>query len=221
ILSILAHASGITSKLINVKWHLRNFEVVTEDKGAVVLLNHQSVADLLCLNILWQSWGKATCVSKKELLYYLPVGLALYLMDIIFIDRRKPKDAVKILQMKAKKFFQNKTKIIIFPEGKRNRNYTKLLPFKKGAFNMAVENQVPIIPIVISRYYFINNKKHIFNDGHVIVQCLDPVSTEGLTMDDVPDLIDRVHGDMEKVFKEISEELVSTLPADYPLETLS
>ncbi|XP_047542290.1 1-acyl-sn-glycerol-3-phosphate acyltransferase alpha-like [Vanessa atalanta] len=142
-------------------------------------------------------------------------------MDIIFIDRRKPTDAVKILQMKAKKFFQNKTKIVIFPEGKRNNNFTKLLPFKKGAFNMAVENQVPIIPIVISRYYFINNKKYIFNRGHVIVQCLEPVSTEGLTKDDVPDLIDRVHSNMERVFKEISEELMSTLPSDYPLETLN
>lgn len=41
----------------------------------------------------------------------------------------------------------------------------KLLPFKKGAFQMAVMAQVPIIPVVFSPYYFIDRKKHIFDTG--------------------------------------------------------
>ncbi|XP_050359267.1 1-acyl-sn-glycerol-3-phosphate acyltransferase alpha-like [Nymphalis io] len=206
---------------MNVKWHLRNFEIVSEEKGAVVLLNHQSSIDLLCLGNLWLSLGKAVCVSKKEIIYYFPFGLAMYLTDTIFIDRKNPKDAHKVLQMKAKKKLENKTKIVIFPEGRRCKDFTKLLPFKKGAFNIAVEAQVPIIPIVISRYYFKNDKEHILNGGHVIAQCLEPVSTEGLTMDDVPELINRVHSNMERVFKELSKEVVSSLPPDYPLEKLN
>lgn len=57
------------------------------------------------------------------------------------------------------------TKIWLFPEGTRNKDFTKLRPFKKGAFNIAVAAQVPIIPVVISPYYFINSKKYIFNKG--------------------------------------------------------
>lgn len=57
------------------------------------------------------------------------------------------------------------TKIWLFPEGTRNKDYTKLQPFKKGAFNIAVAAQVPIIPVVFSPYYFINKEKYIFNKG--------------------------------------------------------
>lgn len=59
----------------------------------------------------------------------------------------------------------SQTKIWLFPEGTRNKDFTKLLPFKKGAFNIAVAAQVPIIPVVFSPYYFINRKKNIFNKG--------------------------------------------------------
>lgn len=63
-------------------------------------------------------------------------------------------------------FFQ--TKIWLFPEGTRNKDFTELLPFKKGAFNIAVAAQVPIIPVVFSPYYFINRKKYIFDKGKFI-----------------------------------------------------
>lgn len=59
----------------------------------------------------------------------------------------------------------SQTKIWLFPEGTRNKNYNTLLPFKKGAFNIAVAAQVPIIPVLFSPYYFINSQKYIFNKG--------------------------------------------------------
>ncbi|XP_047539506.1 1-acyl-sn-glycerol-3-phosphate acyltransferase alpha-like isoform X1 [Vanessa atalanta] len=218
---LMSEVSKYVTKLLNVTWELRNPEIVSEDRAAVIILNHQSSLDLLGLCNFWYAWQKVSCVIKKEFIYYFPFGLGLYLMDAIFVDRRNPKDAHRILQEKSKSRLQEKIKILIFPEGRRSSDFTKLLPFKKGAFNIAVGAQVPIIPVVISRYYFINNKKHIFNGGHAIAQCLEPVSTKGLTMDDVPDLIDRVHSQMERVFKELSNEVISSLPPDYSLETLN
>lgn len=62
-------------------------------------------------------------------------------------------------------FFMLQTKLWLFPEGTRNKDFTSLLPFKKGAFNIAVAAQVPVIPVVFSPYYFINMKRYIFNKG--------------------------------------------------------
>ena len=59
------------------------------------------------------------------------------------------------------------TKIWIYPEGTRNSDVTKMLPFKKGAFINAISSQVPIIPVVFSPYYFINKKEKIFSNGNL------------------------------------------------------
>lgn len=55
--------------------------------------------------------------------------------------------------------------------------------------------------------------------GHNIIQCLEPVPTAGLTMDDVPKLRDEIKNIMENAYKELSEEVLSALPPDYPLAT--
>jgi 1-acyl-sn-glycerol-3-phosphate acyltransferase len=62
-------------------------------------------------------------------------------------------------------------------EGTRNHG-TGLLPFKKGAFNIAVQAGFPIVPVVMSSYEgFYSMRKKYFNSGKVIVQVLDPVIT--------------------------------------------
>ncbi|CAH2100080.1 unnamed protein product [Euphydryas editha] len=216
---LMADTSKDVTKLLGVTWHLKNAEIVSENRGAVIILNHQSSLDLLGVCQFWYAWKKVAIVAKKEMFYFWPFGLGLYLMDAIFVDRGNPKVAHELLLTKSKNALQNKIKLLIFPEGTRNSDFTKFLPFKKGAFNIAVGAQVPIIPIVISRYYFINHQRHIFNKGHVIAQCLEPISTEGLTMDDVPDLINRVKSTMEETFKELSHEVTKDLPPDYPLAT--
>ena len=53
----------------------------------------------------------------------------------------------------------------MFPEGTRNASRTSLLPFKKGAFRVAITCQVPILPVVYSPYHFIDDKKKDFGRG--------------------------------------------------------
>lgn len=168
---------------------------------------------------IWHVADKVAAIARKEIFYVWPFGLAAYLAGVVFIDRNNSKDAYKQLKITSEVMIKNKTKIWLFPEGTRNKDFTKLLPFKKGAFNIAVAAQVPIIPVVFSPYYFINRKKYIFNKGHAIIQCLDPVPTEGLTMEDVPALINKVRNSMDAAYKELSKEVLSTLPPNYPLAT--
>ncbi|XP_075986565.1 1-acyl-sn-glycerol-3-phosphate acyltransferase alpha-like [Anticarsia gemmatalis] len=205
------------TKVIEVKWVLRNGKVLTEDRGAVVVSNHQSSIDILGMFNIWHVADKVAAIARKEIFYVWPFGLAAYLAGVVFIDRNNSKDAYKQLKITSEVMIKNKTKIWLFPEGTRNKDFTKLLPFKKGAFNIAVAAQVPIIPVVFSPYYFINRKKFIFNKGHAIIQCLEPVPTVGLSMDDVPELIIKVRNTMDAAYKELSKEVLSALPPNYPL----
>ena len=60
----------------------------------------------------------------------------------------------------------------MFPEGTRNPSRKALLPFKKGAFRVAIACQAPILPVVFSPYYFINDKKKFFGQGkNILIYC--------------------------------------------------
>jgi 1-acyl-sn-glycerol-3-phosphate acyltransferase len=52
----------------------------------------------------------------------------------------------------------------VFPEGTRN-NTGDILPFKKGAFHVAIAAQVPVLPVIFSSYYFLDNKNKEFESG--------------------------------------------------------
>lgn len=72
-------------------------------------------------------------------------------------------------------------KLWIFPEGTRHRT-EGFHPFKKGAFNIAVHAQIPIIPVVVSSYqtFYSKDKKYFRWPGHVIVQVMNPIETKGV-----------------------------------------
>ncbi|KAL4706826.1 hypothetical protein ACJJTC_010060 [Scirpophaga incertulas] len=207
------------TKLFQVEWVLRNEEFLCEDKGAVIVSNHQSSLDILGLFNIWHVVYKMTVIAKRELLYVFPFGLSAYLAGVVFINRNNAKNAYKSLKIASDVMVKHNTKIWMFPEGTRNKDYTMMLPFKKGAFAMAVAAQVPVIPVVFSPYYFINRKKYIFDKGQVVMQCLEPVSTKGLTSEDVPNLINKVREKMIIAYKDLTKEVLDSLPADYPYTT--
>lgn len=62
-------------------------------------------------------------------------------------------------------FFLLQAKLLLFPEGKRHSG-NQLLPLKKGGFHVAIDAQIPIQPVVVSRYYFLNSKAKKFDSGN-------------------------------------------------------
>ena len=86
----------------------------------------------------------------------------------------------------------------IFPEGTRNRGAAHMLPFKKGAFHLAIAAQVPIVPIVqqhVLSYFDLWRLR--FRTGPVTVRVLDPIPTIGMRMADVPKLMADVRAKMD------------------------
>ncbi|XP_004930230.1 1-acyl-sn-glycerol-3-phosphate acyltransferase alpha [Bombyx mori] len=208
--TIYARVMKHMNKLLGIEWHIRNGEYLSGDYGAVILNNHQCIFDALGMFNAWEIAGKMCVIMKKELFYAGTFGIAAYLGGGIYIDRKNAKNAHKTIQDTNEALTKNKTKIWIYPEGTRNKNPNrKLLPFKKGAFHMAIQSQAPIIPVVFSPYYFMDSKTFTFDKGHIIIQCLEPIPTAGLTTDDIGKLSDRIHESMSSTYEKLWDEIMT------------
>ncbi|XP_070508215.1 1-acyl-sn-glycerol-3-phosphate acyltransferase alpha-like [Chironomus tepperi] len=88
------------------------------------------------------------------------------------------------------------------------RNTGEIHAFKKGAFYTAIHHQVPIIPVVFSSYrHFMDHKKKVFDEGEIIINALPEISTIGLGIKDIDDLMERTKQQMIDVYDKISEEV--------------
>ena len=85
------------------------------------------------------------------------------------------------------------TCFLIFPEGTLYQE-DNVMPFKKGEFHLAIQAQVPIVPVVIGNYRNVLDPKAKRFDGGVIrIKCLPPIKNNGFTVVNVNDLIEKVH----------------------------
>ncbi|CAH1970936.1 unnamed protein product [Acanthoscelides obtectus] len=197
------------SKIIGLNWILQGKEQLEKDQACIIVSNHQSSIDILGMFDIWRIMGKCTVISKREVLFYSgPFGLAAWLCGLIFIPRMQSDKAKSIMNNAVENIKRDKIKLWVFPEGTR-RNEGKIHPFKKGAFHMAISNQLPILPLVYSRYYFLDKEVKRFDHGQVIIHVLPQVETKGLTINDIDTLMEKVNRDMSEKFAEISKEVTS------------
>jgi 1-acyl-sn-glycerol-3-phosphate acyltransferase len=104
---------------------------------------------------MWRWSHLIAAVAKKEILYAGPFGVAAWLAGVVFIDRLNSDKARGQLEHSAQLMSKKNVKLWLFPEGTRNKK-RGIMPFKKGAFLVAVACQAPIMPVVYSPYYFVN-----------------------------------------------------------------
>ncbi|XP_031850564.1 1-acyl-sn-glycerol-3-phosphate acyltransferase alpha isoform X2 [Nomia melanderi] len=197
----------LCAKLMGVTFHIRGKENLVQDSGSIILINHQSILDIAVVSDLWLMNRRCAVIAKKEILFFGSFGIAAWLWGTIFISRQKSKEAHNIMNNTAQIIKDTKTNLFIFPEGSRHSN-PKLLPFKKGAFHIAIATQFPIQPVVVSKYYFLNSKWKIFNSGISCVTILPPIPTEGLNKDDLPLLVEKVYECMNSEFIKTSQEIL-------------
>ncbi len=155
---------------------------------ALLISNHQSELDIY---ILGRVFPPKCVITAKNTLKYVPfLGWFMYLSGTFFLVRHNPKKDVSTLNRALAQLKQRKGGLYMFPEGTRSyATKPALLPFKKGAFHLAIEGQIPIIPIVVSNTSNIYSLKlKNFNRGTIKIKVLDPIFTVGLTKDDVPKL---------------------------------
>ncbi|XP_069696357.1 1-acyl-sn-glycerol-3-phosphate acyltransferase alpha-like isoform X2 [Periplaneta americana] len=205
------------TKVLGITWELRGGEHLAKDRGCVIAANHQSMLDILGMFNIWGVMNKCAAVAKKEVFYVWPFGLAAWLGGVVFIDRLNSNKAHDQLNNAANLMKTHKTKLWMFPEGTRNSSRTSLLPFKKGAFRVAITCQAPILPVVYSPYYFIDDEKKIFGQGKMIIQVLPEIPTAGLTLDDLDSLMEKTRNIMSETFQSLVAEVKAIAPLDSPI----
>lgn len=185
---------------LGLRFEVSGWEHLQTKGPYVIISNHQSSLDVLGLMEILPD--RCTMIAKKELIYAGTVGIVCWLGGIVFINRKKTSDAKSVMADAAKTMLDDQIRLWVFPEGTRNQG-GDLLPFKKGAFHLAVAAQAPIIPIVFSSYSnFYLRKEKQFNSGTIRLQILPKIDTKGLTSDDVSALMDKSFNAMRSVFLE-------------------
>ncbi|NXE96682.1 PLCA acyltransferase, partial [Menura novaehollandiae] len=171
-------------------------------KPLVLVLNHQTSLDIMVMMEILPD--RCLPIAKKEILYMGTFGLACWLCGAVFIDRKRREESISILTQLAHSLHRDNLRVLIFPEGTRSHGGS-MLPFKRGAFQLALKAQVPIIPVVLSSYNsFYNQKEKRFTPGKMIIQILPEVKTLGLGPEDVPKLTEQVRDSMLTTYQGIS-----------------
>ncbi|KAJ3100304.1 1-acylglycerol-3-phosphate O-acyltransferase [Phlyctochytrium planicorne] len=148
-----------------------------------------------------------TVIMAKSDLKFVPfIGPYLWAANNVFINRNNTRSALDTMKAVANELEKKKMGLFMFPEGTRSHQTTNdMLPFKKGAFQLAVQGQMPIVPIVVSTYGDMYSSKQVyFRGGEMRIKVLPPIPTEGLKIEDLDGLVEKTRTMMVETLREIS-----------------
>lgn len=179
--------------LANAKVEVVGRENFYRNTPCIYAANHQSALDV---NIFGGHCPRNTLViGKWELLFVPFFGQFFYLTGNVMIKRRKRDHSISQLDLAVEVIKKRQASIFIFPEGTRNTTNEVLMPFKKGAFHMAMQAGIPIVPMVVPDYrHRANPKTKTLDIGPIQLQVLEPQWPS----DSVDEFAERVHRVMKE-----------------------
>lgn len=176
-------------------------------KAYVVVSNHESTADPFLLSHL--PWDMRW-VAKQEIFNLFFLGrLMRYGGDIPL--RRGDRDSVSRMMDACRATLDHGCSVMVFPEGTRSPT-GELLPFKDGAFQMAIDAGVPILPLALAGTRNCRPKGSLwFGEARAHARVLAPIATAGMTRDDVAALRDRARDEITAALPAVRELVGSPL----------
>ncbi|HET6592092.1 MAG TPA: HAD-IB family hydrolase [Xanthomonadales bacterium] len=167
--------ADVASALIGLNLVVRGEENLWSQRPAVFVFNHQSKADVVIIARLLRR--DIAGVGKKEIKNMPLIGKTLELAGTVFIDRENAASAIEAMQPLVDAMRNEGKSVVIAPEGTRSIS-PRLAPFKKGAFHLAIQAGVPMVPIVIHNAGDVAPKgDFVFRPATVEVDVLPPVDT--------------------------------------------
>ncbi|MEW5852254.1 MAG: lysophospholipid acyltransferase family protein [Myxococcota bacterium] len=177
-------------------WHHRITGKLPHDvnQGYVVVCNHESHADSVLINHLPLD---ARWLAKKEIMDIPFLGWMMRMAGDISV-KRGDQDSGRHAMEQMAEYLRQGVSVFLFPEGTRSTT-GELGAFKSGAFKLAIETQRPILPMVLTGCGEALPKGGWVLGGaesHARLHIMEPIPTQGLTLDDVEKLRDEVREKM-------------------------
>lgn len=172
----IANAWGKTIFSLNPTWHIKiqGKGYIRDNESYVLVANHSSLSDIICLYCM----GKRFKWVAKESLFKIPFfGWAMSALGYIPL-RRGEHGSIRESYQKSIEWLNRNMSVLYFPEGTRSKT-GNMLPFKNGAFKLAIETKRPIVPIVLTGTKELAEKgSAIFSSNvHCRIRILKPIPT--------------------------------------------
>ncbi len=163
--------------LYRIRVHVLGLERLQPGRHYVYVSNHASMFDIPA--VLAAIPDSIHIVFKKELTRVPIWGWALAISPYIYIERENPREARASLEKAAGKVRRGKS-VLLFAEGTRTRD-GKLQPFKRGAFSLAANAGIPVVPVTINRTFHIMPKgEWRINPTDIELILGDPIESDGV-----------------------------------------
>ncbi|MFK8049975.1 MAG: HAD-IB family hydrolase [Halioglobus sp.] len=171
------------SALIGLELNVKGEENIWAERPAVFVFNHQSKADVvICAKLLRRDLAG---VGKKEIRDMPVIGRVMEMGGVVLIDRADAKGAIEAMRPLVDAMQKEGKSVVLAPEGTRTVS-PRLAPFKKGAFHLAIQAGVPMVPIVIRNAGDVAPKgDFVYRAATVDVEVLPPIDTSNWSADTI------------------------------------
>ena len=171
------------SALIGLNLKISGEQHLWSDRPAVFIFNHQSNVDLVIMARLMRR--DITGVGKREIRDMPIIGRVMEAAGVVLIDRSNTASAIEAMKPLVDAMRVEGKSVCLSPEGTRAVT-PRLAKFKKGAFHLAMQAGVPIVPVVIHNSGDVQPKGDlIFHPGTVEVEVLPPVDTSDWSVETI------------------------------------
>ena len=195
----LFHRSAVVAGSLTPFWTLRirGADAIDPARPHVFVANHSSFTDVfLVVRLPWEmKW-----LAKKSIFQIPLLGWQLRAagdVPIIRGDKQSARDAMA----RMRKILDSGVSVILFPEGTRSADGT-LGEFRDGAFRLAIEAGVPVVPLaIVGAAQSLPKRSLVFHPSTAILQVLPPVTTAGFSPADARRLGSEVRGRIESAIR--------------------
>ena len=186
-----------------LKRTIEGVENIEKGKSYVMVLNHNSGVDIFAaykipLNFRW--------VSKVEVFRTPFVGQLLWIHGDIPIQRGNASESMAKVLTQGKMWLQRGASVAIFPEGTRSKD-AEIHRFKMGAFSLAKEAEVEILPVVMTGTHTTLKGAFMNWRNRIAIRVLPPVSVEEVKNTDVKDMAQKVQAQMVDALAQLRSEI--------------
>jgi 1-acyl-sn-glycerol-3-phosphate acyltransferase len=189
--------------IVGIKYIVEGREHIAADRATIYCVNHVSNLEPPVLFLVLRELFPRFHILYKASLHRLPVlGWGFDFVGFVPIERGNREQSAKAID-RAAQLIRRGGSFMVFPEGTRSRT-GELLPFKKGAFTLAIRAQAPIVPVAIT------GAREAMLPGSPIIRPVTirirfgaAVPTAGLGADSREELIKRVHADVQALLQDI------------------